>query len=125
MEEEWTIRLDPDFDRSFRRWHKRHPESCDQAVLRIQRYLEKWLNNPLLSPRFNHPGWIHHEGRGILAVDQGGPSNLAEMRLYFWPDQDGHELWLIRLGSKAHQYADVAYCHTWLEHHHRGHEDQE
>jgi hypothetical protein len=47
------------------------------------------------------------------------------MRLYFWPDQDGHELWLIRLGSKAHQYADVAYCHTWLEHHHGGHEDQE
>jgi hypothetical protein len=124
MEEEWTIRLDADFDRSFRRWHKRHPESCDQAVLRVHRYLEKWLNNPLLSPGFNQPGWIHQEGRGILAVDQGGPANLAEMRLYFWPDQDEHELWLIRLGSKAHQYADIAYCHAWLDRHHHGHEDQ-
>jgi len=33
MEEEWTIQFDPDFERSFRKWLKRHPESCDQAII--------------------------------------------------------------------------------------------
>lgn len=125
MEEEWTIQFDPDFERSFRKWHKRHPDSCDQAIIRIHCYLEKWLNNPLLARGFNLPGWIHPEGRGILAVEQAGRSNLAEVRLYFWPEPATHELWLIRLGVKPNQYADIAYCHEWLNRHHHGHEDQD
>ena len=114
MRSPWGICFSEEFERSHRKLRKRHPASCGQAVIRAQRFLDAWLNNPLLQPGFNLPGWIHVEGRGVLAVDQGTASNLAVVRLYFYLEQAERRMWLLRLGDKSTQYADIAYCHSWV-----------
>jgi len=50
-----------------------------------------------------------------MAVDQGTQSNLAPVRIYFWLEESEYKMWLIYAGDKKSQYADIAYCHRWLD----------
>jgi len=56
-----------------------------------------------------------------LAVDQGTKTNLAAIRLYLYLDHPSRRIWLLRTGDKQSQYADIAYCHTWVERFKSGH----
>ena len=114
MHEDWTVAMAEGFERSFRRCRKRHPTACDATWARLQNFLDRWLNNPLLGPGFNLPGWVHAEGKGVLAVDQGSRAGLTQLRLYLWLDEAERVVWLVRIGDKSTQYADVAYCHDWV-----------
>jgi hypothetical protein len=89
--------------------------------MKLQQFLERWLNNPAIAPGFRLPGWVHPEGRGVLAVDQGTKGNLAAVRLYLWLDHPRGKVWLLRQGDKQSQYADIAYCHDWVERFKSGH----
>ena len=111
------------FEKGFHRWRKRHPDACDATWARLQNFLDRWLNNPLLQPGFGLPGWVHAEGKGVLAVDQGTRAGLAAMRLYLWLDEEERIVWLLRIGDKSTQYADIAYCHSWVEAFDSGDED--
>lgn len=115
MKELWIIETAEGFERAFRKLRKRHTESVDRALIKTYQYLNIWLNNSQLGRGFNNPRWIHREGRGIMAVDQGTQSNLAPVRIYFWLEESEYQMWLIYAGDKKSQYADIAYCHQWLE----------
>jgi hypothetical protein len=115
VDEIWMIEYADDFQKSFKRLRKQHPMSADRALIKAHHYLNVWLNNPQLGRGFNNPGWIHREGRGVMALDQGTQSNLAPVRIYFWLDERGCKMWLIWAGDKKSQYADIAYCHYWLK----------
>ena len=115
MKELWTIETADGFEKAFKNLRKRHPQSADRALIKTYHYLNAWLNNPQLGRGFNNPGWIHPEGRGIMAVDQGTQSNLAPVRIYFWLEESEYQMWLIYAGDKKSQYADIAYCYRWLE----------
>lgn len=114
MPDTWGIRHSDDFERSFRRLRKRWPGGADALLARLQNFLDRWLNNPQLSAGFHLPGWIHPEGRGVLAVDQGTKGNLPALRLYLWLDHRDRLIWLLCAGDKRTQYADIAYCHDWV-----------
>ena len=115
MKELWTIETADGFEKAFKNLRKRHPQSADRAFIKAHQYLNIWLNNSQLGRGFNNPGWIHPEGRGIMAVDQGTQSNLAPVRIYFWLEESEYQMWLIYAGDKKSQYADIAYCYRWLE----------
>lgn len=117
----WEIESTEEFERSFRRSHKRYEASCEAALSRLQHFLDCWLNNPQLAPGFHLPGWVHPEGRGVLAVDQGTRRSLAAIRLYYYLDHPCRRLWLLRVGDKQSQYVDIAYCHGWVERFKSGH----
>jgi hypothetical protein len=123
MGDEWSITLADGFDRNFGRFRKRHPDACDAAWARLQVFLDRWLNNPLIGAGFGLPGWVHPEGKGVLAVDQGTRSGLMQLRLYLWLDERARLVWVLRLGDKPSQYADVAYCHAWVGDFKSKHED--
>ena len=110
-----------EFARSFRRTRKRHEASCDAALTRLQHFQDRWLNNPQLAPGFHLPGWVHPEGKGVLAVDQGTKGNSAAIRLYLYLDHFSRRIWLLRMGDKRSQHADIAYCHAWVEQFKSGH----
>lgn len=59
-------------------------------------------------------GFIHPEGRGVVAIDQGacGP-NAAEIRLYIRPGD--RIVFLIAIGDKRSQQADIARAHQFVE----------
>jgi hypothetical protein len=123
MHEAWSIATADGFEKSFRRWRKRHPDACDATWARLQNFQDRWLNNPQLGAGFGLPGWVHAEGRGVLAVDQGTRAGLAAMRLYLWLDEEERTVWLLRMGDKSSQHADIAYCHAWREAFDSGDED--
>ena len=114
MHEDWTVAMSDGFEKGFRRCRKRYPDACDATWARLQNFLDRWLNNPLLGPGFGLPGWVHVEGKGVLAVDQGSRTSLTQLRLYLWLDEEEQIVWLLRIGDKPSQYADIAYCHHWV-----------
>ena len=115
MTDAWEIHSADEFERSFRRLRKRYPEGADALLARLQNFMDRWLNNPQIAAGFHLPGWVHSEGRGVLAVDQGTKSNLAALRLYLWLDHPTRRAWVLCAGDKRSQYADIAYCHGWVE----------
>ena len=123
MQPAWGIAMADGFEKSFHRLRKRHPEACDAAWARLQNFLDRWLNNPLIGTGFGLPGWVHAEGKGVLAVDQGTRSGLAQLRLYLWLDERTRVVWVLRLGDKPNQHADIAYCHAWVGDFSSDHED--
>jgi hypothetical protein len=72
--------------------------------------LHKTLNNGV-KPREAKFGFIHPESLGVLAIDQkGGGPNLAQIRLYVYPDEKRQVLYLLTLGDKNSQKADLIDC---------------
>jgi hypothetical protein len=79
---EWNVCPAPEFIRAARTYEKKHPDELAATLANLQqRYL----------PRLNHArrhglvqaGCLHHEGDGIIAIDQGGQGgSLRETRLY-------------------------------------------
>lgn len=62
-------------------------------------------------PQQIHMGCIHVEPRGVLALDQkGGGKNLAQTRLYLYPDPENETIFLITLGGKDTQPDDLQLC---------------
>jgi len=64
-------------------------------------------------------GFVHIEQKGVLAIDQkGGGGNLAQTRLYVFPDERTETLHLISLKLKAgkkQQNEDVQECLKFVE----------
>jgi hypothetical protein len=51
----------------------------------------------------------------VVAIDQKGEGkNLAQTRLYVFPDLETETLYLITLGDKQSQKADIAACRTFV-----------
>ena len=123
MEHIWRVAMAEGFERNARHMRKRHPEACLATWARLQNLLDRWLNNPLIGTGFGLPGWVHAEGKGVLAVDQGSRSGLTQLRLYLWLDERARLVWVLRLGDKPRQYADIAYCHAWVRDFSSDHED--
>lgn len=59
-------------------------------------------------------GFVHTEGKGVVAFDQGGGKGLQETRLYAFPDLANEVLWLLAIGDKKTQTADIKRCHEMV-----------
>ncbi len=58
---------------------------------------------------------MHQEPLGAVATDQkGGGKNLAQTRLYVYPDTETEILHLITLGDKRSQKDDIATCRSFI-----------
>ncbi len=59
---------------------------------------------------------MHTEQAGVLAIDQkGGGANLQETRLYTYADDDTKTVYLIAIGDKDAQHADVEYSKNFVK----------
>jgi hypothetical protein len=104
---EWRVSPTPEFIRSSQTYEKKHPDELAAALANLlQRYL----------PRLNHArrhglvqaGCLHHEGQGVIAIDQSGQArNLRETRLYAYPHDESCTLYLLLIGDKAAQRRDL------------------
>lgn len=61
-------------------------------------------------------GFVHPEPAGVLAIDQkGGGQGLKETRLYIFPDVTEKVVYLLTIGEKSDQGADIAKCKKFVE----------
>ena len=102
----WSIRTTDQFDRELKRYGKKRPSELGAVLHNLKRYHD--LLNESKHPRLVQAGFMHSESMGIIAIDQkGGGSGLQETRLYTFADDTTRTLWLITLGNKQTQNADI------------------
>jgi hypothetical protein len=109
----WTINPSELFQRRQKRWAKKHLRELSATLDNLDTYLEHLhAGEP---PQLIQLGFIHHEPEGVKAIDQkGGGPNLAQTRLYTFPDENTHTLHLITIGDKHSQKADLKDCKVYM-----------
>jgi hypothetical protein len=104
---EWSVSPTPEFIRTSQAYEKKHP---DELAATLANLLNRYL------PRLNHArrhglvhaGCLHHEGHGVIAIDQSGQGrNLRETRLYAYPLDATLTLHLLLIGDKSSQKRDL------------------
>jgi hypothetical protein len=99
--------------RKIKRWAKKHPNELQATFDNFDTYLEHLHGG--IPPQLIQLGCIHNEPHGVKAIDQkGGGSNLAQTRLYIFPDEATQTLHLITLGDKSSQKADLKECAAFI-----------
>ena len=104
---EWNLSPTPEFIRTSQSYEKKHP---DELAATLSNLLHRYL------PRLNHArhhalvqdGCLHHEGHGVIAIDQNGQGkSLRETRLYAYPDDASRTLHLLLIADKSSQKRDL------------------
>jgi len=110
----WNIQQSEVFERRLKRWAKKHPHELQATLDNLDTYIEHL--NEGLPPQLIQIGFIHHEPHGVKAIDQkGGGPNLAQTRLYIFPEEANRTLNLITLGDKGSQKADIKDCTEFIQ----------
>jgi hypothetical protein len=110
----WELSTTNLFHRRLKRWSKKHPNELQATLDNLDTYHEH-LNEGIPSSLIQM-GCLHHEPQGVKAIDQkGGGSNLAQTRLYVFPDESTKTLHLITLGDKSSQAADLCECADFMK----------
>lgn len=101
------------FSTRYRVYEKKRPRELAAVLENFNRYFNA-LNagvNPL-QVKF---GFIHSEGKGVIAIDQRGHGrNLAQTGMYLYADMDSQTLHQIALGDKTTQKHDVRLSHEFV-----------
>ena len=108
---EWHILPSPEFRRTARTYEKKSPDELAAPLANLQhRYLPRL--NHAHHPSLVQVGCLHHEGPGVLAIDQAGHGrNLGETRLYAFPDVTTRTLHLLLIGDKSAQKRGLRIVH--------------
>jgi hypothetical protein len=111
----WTYEVTPDWGRRLKFYEKKRAKELVAALDNLDAFLRTLSGG--VKPRQAKFGFIHPEPLGILAIDQkgGGAGNLAQMRLYVYPDEDHKVLHLLTIGDKNSQKKDIATCKCFVD----------
>jgi hypothetical protein len=109
----WTYDVTPDWGRQLKFDEKKRPRELAAALGNLDTFL-KTLSSGVV-PRQAKFGFIHPEPLGILAIDQkGGGANLAQFRLYVYPDEGRKVLHFLTIGDKNSQKQDINDCRDFV-----------
>lgn len=110
----WNVELTDEFEKRHRQFEKKNPRELAAVLENLQRYQDA-LNDGG-RPETIQFGFIHHEPKGVKAIDQkGGGNKLKQTRLYTYAYLDGETLYLITLGDKKTQPADIKRCNKFVD----------
>lgn len=112
---EWHVVPTPEFIRSSHAYEKKHPDELAATLANLfHRYLPRL--NQARRHGLVHAGCLHHEGRGIIAIDQSGQGrSLSETRLYAYPHDESLTLHLLLIADKSSQKRDLRIVHEILK----------
>ncbi len=110
----WKLEPTQDYERRHKRYAKDRPRELQAVLDNLDTYF-KSLEAGVKPLQIKH-GFMHHEPLEVIAIDQkGGGKNLAQTRLYVYPDPEAETLYLITLGDKRSQKDDVVTCRTFVQ----------
>ena len=109
----WAIRGTDEYEKRKKHYEKKHRRELMAVLDNLDTY-HKTLNNGV-KPKQAVFGFTHAEPCDVVAIDQkGGGGNLAQARLYVFPDAIRKVLYLITLGDKKSQRDDIALCKAFI-----------
>ena len=92
---------------------KKRPKQLLAALRNLARYQQMLDEQPIT--RLVSAGFIHPEGRGIVALTQQGfKPKQPPTRLYLYPAQDSKTVYLITIGDKDTQSQDIQDCNEFI-----------
>jgi hypothetical protein len=110
----WKLSPQTDFDRRRKRYEKKHRRELVAVLSNLDRFFKSLLTGT--RPYHVKGGFVHPEPDGVIALsEQGGGSSLQATRLYTYPNEAEEVLYLITLGDKRTQQADITYCSQFVE----------
>lgn len=105
----WQIEPTTGWEKDQKHYSKKRPNELAAVMRNLDRYFK--LLTVSKNSKAVQAGYLHTEQSGVLAIDQkGGGGNLQEMRLYTYADDDTKTVYLIAIGDKDDQHAEVEYC---------------
>ena len=112
---DWNLSPTPEFIRTSQSYEKKHPDELAATLANLlQRYLPRL--NHARHHALVHAGCLHHEGHGVIAIDQSGQGkNLSETRLYAYPHDESLTLHLLQIADKSSQKRDLRIVHEILK----------
>ena len=109
----WRIETTTGWERDQKHYSKKRVNELAAVMRNLKRYLAHL--SIAKNSKCVEAGYLHSESNGIIAIDQkGGGGNLQETRLYTYADDDKKVVYLIAIGDKNAQHADVEYCKEFV-----------
>lgn len=110
----WQLEPTTQWERDKKWYEKKRPTELAAVLHNLKRYMAQLNAAP--NPKAVMAGYLHPEPMGVVAVDQrGGGGNLQETRLYLYPDEEQKVLYIITIGNKDEQSADVEFCKAFVK----------
>ncbi len=111
---EWNIEEADKFTKTFRLYEKKHGEAAIATMANLGSYVQ--LLSKGLNPLQISTSYVHDERKGSIAVDQKKQKRkLRETRLYFYPDMEKKTVYLLIIGDKNSQQADIKFCRVQIK----------
>jgi hypothetical protein len=112
----WSIATTTRWEHDQKWYAKKRPNELAAALRNLERYLAFLSKVP--NSKVLQAGFIHPEPADVVAIDQSaGGGNLEETRLYVYPDDSEKIVYLITIGNKAEQSADIQCSKGFVETH--------
>jgi hypothetical protein len=109
----WKLAPTDEYQRRHKRYVKDNPRELQAVLDNLDTYF-KSLEAGVKPLQISH-GFMHNEPLGVVAIDQkGGGKSLAQTRLYVYPEPETETLFVITLGDKRSQKADIATCRDFV-----------
>jgi hypothetical protein len=109
----WSLVKTDEYAKRHKRFEKKRPRELAAVLDNLDTFLTTL--NAGAKPHQVHMGCIHPEPHGVLALDQkGGGKNLAQTRLYIYPDPEEQVILVITLGDKDTQSDDIELCSEFI-----------
>lgn len=105
---EWEFEKTERFASRARKMAKKHRKAVAAAFANLEKYQAALKSG--CKPTDIKDGFLHPEGRGIVAIDQSdGGDNLPEIRLYIYLRDS--TIYLLTIGDKQDQQNDIKEAH--------------
>jgi hypothetical protein len=114
----WTATETESYQIRQRRYVKKRPRELAAVLDNLDTFFRALSEGVKPTQAKASFGFIHKENLGVVSIDQrGGGPNLAQTRLYVYPDEKKEVLYLITLGDKASQRDDISTCAAFIKAH--------
>lgn len=112
-DEPWHLEPTDLYLRRQEEFKKKRPKQLLAVLRNLARYQQMLDEQPIA--RLVSAGFIHPEGRGIVALTQQGfKPKQPPTRLYLYPAQDSKMVYLITIGDKDTQSQDIQDCNEFI-----------
>jgi len=109
----WGILKTDQYLRRYKRYDKKKKNELNAVLNNLDIFLVSLRSGKKPKPLIY--GFLHGEPSDVIAIDQTGGQNLAATRLYVYPDVETETLYLLTLGDKSTQEADIQDCKQFVK----------